>query len=132
MLNLMLAGIKILNATDFWGNGVLFPTVKWKRSRGGKRAAVSVELHFPNTCKDTGLWDVTILQLVVELDLLALSPRLLKGKPTAAERTSRNRSSALHCRCLSVAMSKVGVHGRTSKLGPTFSWRQRLHQAPIL
>lgn len=120
------------SATDFWGNGVLFLTVKWKRSRGVKRAAISMKLHFPNTCKDTGQWNVTILQLVVELDLLALFPHLLKGKPTAAERTSRHHSSALHCRRHSVAMPKVGVHGRTSKLGPTFFWRQRLHQAPIL
>lgn len=56
-------------------------------AHGESRAVHGTE--FPNTWKDTGLEDVTVLQLVVELGLLAVSPHWLKEKPTAGERIAR-------------------------------------------
>lgn len=45
---------------------------------------------FPKSLQGCGLWAATILQQVVAMGLLAISPRQLKGEPTAAERTARN------------------------------------------
>lgn len=117
-MNLTLTGIEGLNDLP-QGDGVLFPTIKWKWSGHVEGAEPSMELCFPNPCKDTGLWDVTILQLTVELGLLAVSPRWLKEKPTAGERTARITHQPF-----SVAIPKLDVYSRTSTLGPTCSRRQ--------
>lgn len=72
-MNLALTGIEELNALPHI-SGIMVFYLKWKWSKHVKRAGLSMTLHFPSTCKDTGLWHVTILQLVVELGLMAVSP----------------------------------------------------------